>query len=93
PHISSDISDVKQRERQKPDQCALTFGAPARQPLEFLVRLACVSSASLPRRRPVWRPVVRLSAAGEGAFTDSAGNPQALFSNKSDFSRFSSLRA
>ena len=93
PHISSDISDVKQRERQKPDQCALTCRRARPSTSRISCRLVCVSSASPPRRRPVWRPVVRLSAAGEGAFTDSAGNPQALFSKKSNFSRFSSLRA
>jgi len=32
-----------------------------------------------PLRRSVWRSVVRLSAAGEGVFTDGAGCPQALF--------------
>jgi len=36
------------------------------------------SGASL--RRSVWRSVVRLSAAGEGVFTDRAGGPQGVFS-------------
>ena len=34
---------------------------------------------------PVWRPVVRLSAAGEGVFTYSRGNPQPLFLRKAVF--------
>ena len=34
---------------------------------------------------PVWRPVVRLSAAGEGVFTVSRPNPQPLFFRKADF--------
>ena len=63
PHISSDISDVKQRERQKPDQCALTFGAPARQPLECLA----ASSASAPR--------LRLAAAPSGAPSCASAPP------------------
>ncbi|MEQ9695647.1 hypothetical protein, partial [Shimia sp. SDUM112013] len=32
-------------------------------------------------RRSVWRPVVRLSAAGEGGSTVTAQNPQVLFSH------------
>ncbi|WP_203595491.1 hypothetical protein, partial [Salipiger sp. PrR002] len=43
-----------------------------------------------PRRRPVWRPDQRLSAAGEGAFTDTHRDPQAVFS---DFRIFSSADA
>ena len=86
PHISSDISNVKQRERQITTGCALTYWrARPSITLDFLLRLVCASSASPPRRRPVWRPVVRLSAAGEGAFTYTHQNPQAVFSQNLHF--------
>jgi len=35
----------------------------------------------------VWRPVVRLSAAGEVGFTVSRRDPQVLFSQKQNFSQ------
>ncbi|WP_323767212.1 hypothetical protein, partial [Marinovum sp.] len=54
-------------------------------PSDFL-HLVCVNSASRPRRRPVWRPVVRLSAAGEGLSKDYPQNPQAVFHKKTTVS-------
>ena len=43
------------------------FGAPRLSYLSFCFRLDRLAVAVL----SVWRPVVRLSAAGEGAFTES----------------------
>ena len=37
---------------------------------------------------PVWRPVVRLSAAGEGVFTYPRSDPQPLFLRKAVFFDF-----
>ena len=57
PHISSDIINVKERERQKPDQCALSSGAPAFPCLSISYRIVS-NRASFPRRRrSVLRPV------------------------------------
>ena len=53
----------------------ILFGAPRLSYLSFFA--VCPSRASL--RRSVWRSVVRLSAAGEGVFTDSGSDPQGLF--------------
>jgi len=54
PHISSDTCDVKERERQKPDQCALTCGALPVMP----------SNSVPPRLQPA--PRSRLAAAPSG---------------------------
>ncbi|MDO6732302.1 hypothetical protein Q4577_19905, partial [Marinovum sp. 2_MG-2023] len=57
--------------------CALTYWrARPSIPQKFL-RLVCVSVSFPRRRRPVWRPVVRLSAAGEGGSSVTQQNPQA----------------
>ena len=78
---------------QKPDRCA---NLPARPPLQTLRcrrlssvshRLSSVFPDPLPRR-PVWLSVPsgvsqqRLSAAGEGAFTDTPADPQPQNSEK-----------
>jgi len=79
PHISSDIINVKERERQKPDQCALSSGAPAFPCLSMFRphRLQPRLVSSPPPLRPASRQ--RLSAAGEGLSTDYTRHPQAPF--------------
>ena len=57
------------------------FGAPRLSYLSFCCRLNRLAVAVL----SVWRSVVRLSAAGEGAFTESGWGPQHLFSQKTHF--------
>ena len=51
-------------------------------------RISCPPRLRRPRvsarRRPVWRPVVRLSAAGEGLFTDTPRGLQADFSEETE---------
>jgi len=58
---------------------------PAQQTSDLSTALPVVSAAPQPQVRSVWRPVVRLSAAGEGAFTDTSPNPQPLFLTKYEF--------
>ena len=78
PHISSDTIDFKERRDKISEKRRILLGAPRLIYLCFLVlRLVAL--------RPVWRPVERLSAAGEGVFTDWAGGPQGLFSRKMTF--------
>ena len=58
--------------------CALTsLARPASITSDILLRLVAVW--------PVWRPVVRLSAAGEGGSTVSDWYPQPLFLRKLNF--------
>ena len=56
---------------------------PARRPSMPLMFAVWPARALL--RGSVWRPVVRLSAAGEGVFTSGGLSPQELFSRKSYF--------
>ncbi|WP_226559390.1 hypothetical protein, partial [Salipiger thiooxidans] len=79
PHISSDIINVKERERQKPDQCALSSGAPAFPCLSISYRIVR-NRASFPRRRrSVLRPVSASTPPVEGLSTDYTRHPQAPF--------------
>ncbi|WP_100339199.1 hypothetical protein [Brevirhabdus pacifica] len=72
PHISSDTRDFKERETKSTEGAVIFQRAPPHLSLVFIVRLVGLS--------PVWRPVPRLSAAGEGVSTDQRRNPQELFS-------------
>ena len=85
-HISLQCLSISNSVETKSTGCALFFLArPASVTSKFFASLP--SGASL--RRSVWRSVVRLSAAGEGVFTDWAGGPQPLFlRNVIFFSRF-----
>ena len=71
-HISLQILSISKSEETKTTECALTYRrAPPHSSLIVVLRLVAVW--------PVWRPVERLSAAGEGVFTDWAGGLQGLF--------------
>ena len=82
-HISLQILSISKSVGPKSPEtkstgCAFTFSA---------TRLICpnfstVCSAGASLRCPVWRSVVRLSAAGEVVFTVWGPDPQALFSGK-----------
>ena len=78
PHISSDTCDVKERERQKPDQCALTCGALPVMPSNSVppvcnqLRVPASPPPRLASRQ-------HLSAAGEGLSTEYNKHPQPLF--------------
>ena len=86
-HISLQILAMSNSAETKTNRMRPNLSArPPVNTSNFLLRLVTVSSASPPRRRPVWRPVVRLSAAGEGAFTVTSQNPQPLFDQTMIFS-------
>ena len=82
PHISSVTSNFKERETKNQPERHFLFDAAARSSSLYFSAFL-YSGASL--RRSVWRPVVRLSAAGEGVFTVLAGGPQVLFCRKMTF--------
>ena len=80
--ISLQIPTMSKSKRQKPDRCALNFTArPPRSTSNFPSppRSNPFNLLSVP---PVWRPVVRLSAAGEGGSKATHSNPQVLFCRK-----------
>ncbi|WP_232825541.1 hypothetical protein, partial [Albibacillus kandeliae] len=54
------------------------LGAPRLHYLRFS-SLRLVTIRPFPSVPPVWRPVPRLSAAGEGPFTDPSGSRKSLF--------------
>ena len=59
----------------------ISLARPALKPLIFASR----PLESIRSIKSVWRPVVRLSAAGEALSTDTAKPPQVLFSKKLHF--------
>ena len=77
-HISLQIPSISNSvETKSTGSAPLLCGATRVKSLQcFFASLP--SGASLPQS--VWPAVVRLSAAGEGVFTDRAGCPQGLFS-------------
>ncbi|WP_231125956.1 hypothetical protein, partial [Roseovarius gahaiensis] len=82
PHISSDTIDFKERRDKINTKRHFTFGASC---LIYLKIISASLPSRAPLRRSVWRPVVRLSAAGEGVFTDNQQTPQPLFALKVTF--------
>lgn len=81
PHISSVTSNFKEREtKNQPERHSYLAPPPdphlCISPPRFLWSVAPSS---------VWRPVVRLSAAGEGVFTVRGRGPQVLFCRKMAF--------
>ncbi len=77
-HISLQFYSFFKERRDKITEMRRNFLArPAVSASDVCLRLVAVWS--------VWRPVVRLSAAGEGVFTYSRGNPQPLFLRKAVF--------
>nr|WP_319249525.1 hypothetical protein [uncultured Celeribacter sp.] len=76
---------ISKSQRQKPDQCALTCGAPA----QICLKIFCLASRpSHPSERPgqsVWRPSRAVCAAGEGGSSPSDQNPQAIFARNPHF--------
>jgi hypothetical protein len=91
PHISSDIINVKERERQKPDQCALSSGAPAFPCLSMSYRIVR-NRASFPRRRrSVLRPVRASTPPVEVGSSPSSQTPQAGIFGEREFSSKSRL--
>ena len=81
PHISSVTSNFKERETKNQPERHFLFDAAARSSsLYFPPRFRWSVAPS-----SVWRPVVRLSAAGEGVFTVRGRGPQVLFCRKMTF--------
>ena len=76
-HISLQIPSISNSVETKSTGSALYFVA---RPASSISVVFAFSFFRASLRRPVWRSVVRLSAAGEGVFTDRAVGPQGVFS-------------
>ena len=80
-HISLQIPSISNNVETISAGCALTsLARPASTTSNFSASLRFRSCLAGRPRRSVWRPVVRLSAAGEGGSKVYPPNPQALFS-------------
>ncbi|MEM7642935.1 MAG: hypothetical protein AAF366_10440, partial [Pseudomonadota bacterium] len=80
-HISLQILAISKSERQNQPEAPFSLA----QPASAASVLFALGPSKHPLRRSVWRSVVRLSAAGEGVFTDGARDPQGLFADRMRF--------
>jgi hypothetical protein len=88
PSISKSVAPVKPepRDKNQPDALPFPLARPADKPL-FCNQTLLQSVSCDPVVRAVWRPVVRLSAAGEVGSKVTDRQPQALFSRNLHFFR------
>jgi hypothetical protein len=76
PSISNNVgTQFPEPQRQNLPEAPHLFGATR----VIYLKILCLASLLAAARRSVWRPVVRLSAAGEGVSTDITPYPQPLF--------------